>query len=107
MTRESLKWFGVRCVFHHSTANAYEERITLWRASDISDAISRAEAEANDYATILDGVSFTGMIQAYAMDDSPGEGCEVFSLIRDSDLAHDEYVDRFFDTGEERQQVVD
>jgi hypothetical protein len=31
------------------------------------------------------------------------DGAEVFSLMRTSDLPADEYVDRFFDTGDERQ----
>ena len=30
-------------------------------------------------------------------------GAEVFSLARDSELASDEYLDSFFDTGTERQ----
>jgi hypothetical protein len=37
------------------------------------------------------------------MVDEPEHAAEVFSLMRDSDLATDAYLDRFFDTGDERQ----
>ena len=33
----------------------------------------------------------------------PSEAAEVFSLMRDSNLEPDAYVDRFFNTGRERQ----
>jgi len=32
------------------------------------------------------------------------DGDEVFSLIRESELAPDDYISRFFDTGKERQR---
>jgi hypothetical protein len=35
----------------------------------------------------------------------PVDGAEVFSLMRDSQLAPAEYLDAFFDTGSERQQT--
>ena len=45
---------------------------------------------------------------AYAMDDGPlGSGHELFSLMRDSDLSPDEYVDRFHHTGAERTRTTD
>jgi pentatricopeptide repeat protein len=43
------------------------------------------------------------LAQGYAMVDEPEHAAEVFSLMRDSDLATDAYLDRFFDTGDERQ----
>lgn len=36
-----------------------------------------------------------------------GDGVEVFSLIRDSDLGVDDYLNRFHDTGNERIRWVD
>lgn len=35
-----------------------------------------------------------------------GHGVEVFSLMRDSDLASEDYISRFFDTGAEHQRPV-
>jgi len=37
------------------------------------------------------------------MTSSPDHGSEVFSLLRNSDLQPDEYLNAFFDTGSERQ----
>ncbi|TDB82712.1 hypothetical protein E1264_31065 [Actinomadura sp. KC216] len=103
MTDNKAIWFGVRCVFRDSIAGTYEERITLWEARDFDDAISMAESEALEYASILDGVSFAGLTQAYFVGDAPGHGSEVFSLIRESDLNVEDYLGRFFDTGDERR----
>jgi hypothetical protein len=101
-------WFAVRCVFtvpgeHGST---YEERVTVWGAATMTDAVALAEAEAGDYAAAVGG-QYTGLAQCYALTDEPGHGTEVFSLMRDSDLAVEAYLDRFFDTGDERQGQID
>jgi hypothetical protein len=34
------------------------------------------------------------------------EGCEIFSLVRQSDLEPGPYLDTFFDTGREQQQMI-
>ena len=101
-------WFSVRCVlrFPGDPRAAFEERVTLWRAPSMTDAVVLAEAEAGDYAGTVGG-EYTGLTQAYALVDEPGHGAEVFSLMRDSDLAADAYLDRFFDTGDERQGRID
>ena len=39
--------------------------------------------------------------------ESLSAGTEVFSLLRDNDLDSDEYVTAFFDTGRERQRIVE
>lgn len=39
--------------------------------------------------------------------DEPGHGAEVFSLLRDSHLEGDEYIQAFFATGSERQGVAE
>jgi hypothetical protein len=98
-------WFAVRCVLHHRDRNAYEERITLWQAVDFDQAIAKAEQEAHDYATDLETCEYTGLAQAYQLYDPPGDGAEVFSLIRDSHLPPNQYLTAFFDTGAERQQT--
>ncbi|TDD65057.1 hypothetical protein E1298_41770 [Actinomadura rubrisoli] len=99
-------WFGVRCVFRDANNGTYEERITLWRASEVSEAVAMAESEAVDYVKALDGVSYVRLAQAFSIDGEPGHGVEVFSLIRDSDLEASDYISRFFDTGSERQEDI-
>ena len=98
------KWFSVRCVFQSRVDGgfAYEERVTLWQADGIDDAIGLAETEAGAHAEAGD-VEYTGMAQAYWLVTPPASGSEVFSLVRESELDSDEYLDRFFDTGREAQ----
>jgi RimJ/RimL family protein N-acetyltransferase len=98
-----LSWYGVRCVFRDRELGVYEERVTLWRAASFDEAIERGESEAREYCADLDSVEYTDFAEAYRMYDEPGEGAEVFSLMRESELPVGEYVERFFDTGAERR----
>jgi hypothetical protein len=99
-------WFTVRCVFRWTNwaGTPYEERITLWRAVSLDDAIARAEQEARGYAD-ENGVEYVGLVQAYQLAAEQGlvSGAEVFSLVRDSELDPDGYVTAFFATGGEHQ----
>lgn len=106
-------WFAVRCVFRSPDAevegaSAYEERITLWRSETFEDAIDRAESEAATYAAANPGTEYLDLAQAFQLgvEGAVGDGDEVFSLIRDSDLDAEAYLDRFFDDGEEYQDEV-
>ncbi len=106
----SQKSFSARCLFSWNLKrniekeNTYEERITLWKARDIDKAIAKAENEAEQYALETDA-SYLGFAQGYFwFDKSNSTGIEVFSLVRDSDLDADEYLNTFFDTGFERQK---
>lgn len=81
----------------------YEERITLWEASDEDQAIEYAEKEAKDYAEDTDS-EYLGFAQCYhTYEEKIGNGSEIFSLIRESKLKDEEYLNTFFDTGFERQ----
>jgi len=106
-------WYSVRCVFAagwppEAVGETYEERITIWRAGSAEEAIARAEAEALEYAaTIEDSPStYLGCAQCYRLSDELADGAEVFSLMRDSKLGPEDYLDTFFDVGQERQGAV-
>jgi hypothetical protein len=108
-------WYAVRCVISfddNSTGEGppliYEERITLWRAQGFDEAIERAEAEAREYAEVLDA-SYTGLAQAFhlAVEGAVGDGDEIFSLMRRNELAPRDYLNRFFSTGQEHQRHVE
>jgi hypothetical protein len=102
-----MAWYSVRCIFRSLDAATYEERITLWRASNFDDAIAQAEHDAREYASVL-RYDYVGFSQAYWLPDEKLEsGSEVFSLLRDSDLEATAYLDRFFDTGSEYQRSLD
>ena len=88
-------WYAVRCVFESKwpppqpgDPNLYEERVTIWQAASVDDAIALAEAEAEEYAeSIAEAPSpHRGLAQAYILSDTPQHGAEVFSLIRSSQL---------------------
>lgn len=103
-----MAWFAVRSIFvldarGESEDCTYEERVRLFDAADADAAIARSEVEAAEYAAGLDGCTALGFHQSFELFDAPGDGSEVFSLMRDSDLEPDDYLDRFFDTGTERQ----
>jgi hypothetical protein len=101
-------WYGVRCIYRWDRGGCYEERVTLWRAGSIDEAIELAEAEAEAYAQGLEDYprTYVGLAQAYQLSDVPGHGAEVFSLLRDSELDADAYLSSFFDTGREHEQRV-
>jgi hypothetical protein len=107
-----MGWYSVRCVFQLNEISEgdspYEERITLWQASDFDQAIEQAEAEALDYIEDTEW-AYLGLAQCFYLGDEVtqvGTGTEIYSLIRDSDLPPDEYLDAFFDTGTEHQRHV-
>ncbi|NNG38372.1 hypothetical protein HJ588_03660 [Flexivirga sp. ID2601S] len=112
---DPARWFAVRTVIRMSQTGPpttaplgpggsdFEERITLWQAADAATAIARAEADAVGYARIVDG-EYVGFSQSYELADAAGDGAEVFSLIRRSELSTDGYLDRHFDTGREFQE---
>ncbi len=101
-----LSWYGVRCLFKWRDRPEYEERVTLWRATSFEAAIERAEAEASEYGADTE-LEYLGLAQAFDLKaDQIADGSEVFSLIRTSPLAPREYINRFFDTGSERQRNI-
>jgi hypothetical protein len=100
------RWYAVRSLFSDAEGpeTAYEERITLWQAADLDDALDRAAAEAIEYAEFAGVTYLSEFAQSYPVADAPPrDGAEVFSLTRSSTLPPRPYVDRFFSTGQERQ----
>jgi hypothetical protein len=110
------RWYAVRSVFRTTPSPAaplpdidegevaFEERITLWHAGSFDAALEAAEVEALAYAEFSGAEYLADFGQAYQLADvPPRNGTEVFSLIRYSALDSAAYIDRFFDTGRERQ----
>jgi hypothetical protein len=104
---QDSRWYAVRSLFQipGGVETGYEERITLWQAVSSEEALERATAEAVEYADFAGTTYVTDFAQTYAVADAPPrDGAEVFSLVRDSALPPKTYVERFFATGQERQQ---
>jgi Domain of unknown function (DUF4288) len=108
---ETEKWFAVRTLYEHEDLKRgrerlFEERIVLFRAGSSEEAITKAETGAQSYAANLDHLKTLDYVMAFELFDPPGENAEVFSLMRESRLTPDRYIDRFFDTGKERSQDI-
>jgi len=102
----SEPWYGVRLVYRHtnSATSRFEERIVIVQADDADSAIQKTEQlSREEYED--EGTVYTGYAMAFHVfdeaEDTLGEGVEVFSLVRNSDLSVDDYLDRFHDTGNE------
>ena len=102
------QWYTVRCVLQSTSVDGfvYEERLTLWQAESIDQAIAVAEAEAAEHAG-KSGSELLGLAQACWLAGQPISGAEIYSLMRESELGPDDYLDSFFDTGRERQSDSD
>jgi len=101
--------YSVRCLFRWEPRDGqrkkhlYEERITLWQAGSADEAIEAAEREALTYAG--ENSEYLDTCQSYSLfDPIAASGVEIFSLLRESDLEPEAYVDTFFDTGDEHQR---
>jgi len=83
----------------------FEERVTLWQAPLEDDAISQAEREAAEYVATITDATVLDLFQSYWLPEPPAHGREGFSLIRKSSLTPAEYLNAFFDTGDEHQRT--
>ena len=105
-------WYGAKCIFRHNdrqTADGfmYEERIILLKAERADAAIARAEKEAQTYAADLSGCEFIEFVDVFHLfDETIGDGTEIYSLMRLSNLDKDKYLDTFYNTGSERTTVA-
>jgi Domain of unknown function (DUF4288) len=102
-------WFSARTIYEHDKPGdgLFEERIVLIRAADFDEAFRHAEEEAKSYAEAVGG-TYTGYASLYELaEEEIGDGAEVFSLMRDSDLPAEEYIEHFFATGNERQEEAE
>jgi hypothetical protein len=77
--------------------------VLIVRAKSFADAVHQAEQYSKDYEH--ETTRYLGYAMAFHIfdEDGPclGPGVEVFSLMRESDLNDDDYLDRFHDTGNE------
>jgi hypothetical protein len=98
-------WFAVRLVVLHEESH-YEETITIWKSPDAETAMERARRMAEDVSSTVGGRTLP-FAQSFRLAHVPGDGAEVFSLIRESNLSPDEYLKTFFWTGHENEDFID
>ena len=107
-------WYSVKCVFKHDYLSrqhgevVYEERIVVLKASSLDEAIALGEVEANAYAGDKGTVHYTGFISAFHMFERKlANRAEVYSLMRQSNMDTDAFLDHYYDDGSERTQHYD
>lgn len=106
-------WYAVKCLFSHpgranpEDGTLYEERITLWRADSWNEAFQKAKDEARAYAAESDCKFLSATSAFHLFDGSLGEGTEVWSAMRESNLTPDFYVKTFSETDRDRIQRGD
>ncbi|MFJ7209071.1 hypothetical protein ACIQWR_36760 [Streptomyces sp. NPDC098789] len=104
------EWYGARTFYQWATweTRPYEERVVLFRARSLDEAIELAERESAAYAR-EGGFDVLDMVQVYRISDGEetvGEGTEVFSKLHALDLTANEFLDRY-DSGPAHTQVVE
>lgn len=109
---QKKEWYGARTVYNvgktNTKLNLYEERVVVLKAISFSDAILKAEKEAQDYADSDSEVKYLGYVNVFKLfDDKIKNNTEVYSLMRENNLEENEYLDNFFDTGLEKTKHTD
>ncbi|MDQ3686622.1 MAG: DUF4288 domain-containing protein [Acidobacteriota bacterium] len=95
-------WYAAKCIFLHAETSGghkqmYEERIILLRARSFDEAIDRTEKEAEEYCNDLDGSKYVGYVDVFHLTEGKvGDGAEIFSSMRRSDLQPKEYLNQFY-----------
>jgi len=108
---EEKEWYGAKTLYQvqsniiESPNKLYEERVVILKASSLDNAIAEAEKEASQYASVDSGITYIGYVNVFKIgSDKIHDKTEVFSLMRESRLEANKYIDRYFDTGNERTQ---
>lgn len=106
---DDVGWYSAKSVYRHRLVQddepktVFEERVVLFHAATFDEAIAKAETEANDYCSGSESVVYLGFVNVYCLpEETVGEGTEIYSLMRDSNLSNKEYLSRFHDDGHER-----
>ncbi|MDQ0791702.1 DUF4288 domain-containing protein [Streptomyces sp. B1I3] len=108
MKQEPKAWYSARTFYRWLTweNRPYEERVVLFRARSLDEAIELAERESAEYAEESDLEVFD-MVQAYRISDGDEEvvaGTEVFSQLHALDLPAEEFLNRY-DSGPAHTQI--
>jgi hypothetical protein len=89
--KQEASWFAVRSL--HRRGAAYRETISLHLARNENEAFDQCEHSSKDLEPSWVHLSFW---QSFRLFEDPKDGSEVFSLIRDSSLSANDYLNRHF-----------
>jgi hypothetical protein len=106
-------WYSAKTVYKHDRLEngiykaVFEERIVVFLAHDLDDAISKAEIEAAEYCAKGENVRYLNFVNVFKLfAERLTNGSEIYSLMRESELSADDYLDRFYDDGNERTKTA-
>lgn len=108
MGHEPKAWYSARTFYRWLTweGRPFEERVVLFRARSLDEAVELAERESAEYAREGD-LEVLDMVQAYRIsedDEELGVGTEVFSKLHALDLPARAFLDRY-DSGPAHTQI--
>ncbi|MEU7070123.1 DUF4288 domain-containing protein [Streptomyces narbonensis] len=108
MKQEPKAWYSARTFYRWLTSEnqPYEERVVLFQARSLDEAIELAERESAEYAGESD-FEVLDMVQVYRIsdgDEEVGAGTEVFSKLHALELPANEFLDRY-DSGPAHTQI--
>jgi Domain of unknown function (DUF4288) len=89
-TAPITRWFGIRTIFlwgkrKNDGLNVFEERVVVFSADTVEDALAKAEREAEEYAAANRMEAQHGLQVAYYQDGDPLiDGYEVWSELYQS-----------------------
>ncbi|MFE2009898.1 hypothetical protein [Streptomyces sp. NPDC059491] len=100
MGQEARAWYSARTFYKwlNWEGRPYEERVVLFRAHSLDEAIELAERESAEYAREGE-LEVLDLVQAYRITDGDeeeiGAGTEVFSKLHPSELPASSFLDRY------------
>lgn len=106
-----LDCYSAKCIFcserieDGKSTRVFEERVVLLHANDFDDAFCKARDEAQSYAKQTDS-TFLACIGVFLIQDPLVEGIDLFSMLRSSNLAPDEYLKAITATGIPRNSFL-
>ncbi|MEU5217321.1 hypothetical protein AB0G79_14130 [Streptomyces sp. NPDC020807] len=109
MRQEPKAWYSARTFYRWLTweDRPFEERVVLFRARSLDEAIDLAERESAAYAR-EGGLEVLDLVQAYRIadgDEELGAGTEVFSQLHALEVPVNAFLDRY-DSGPAHTQIA-
>ncbi len=101
MTKQG--WFSVRSVFRSDLTEdgkprrCFEERVVLFRAASVEEAMAKGEAEAKRYAEAWPHPKILDRVVVFSiLEEELQEGDEVWSCIRGINVSDEEFLRQIY-----------
>jgi hypothetical protein len=96
-------WYAVRYLLRDEGNKLYQEDTVLVIAQSHDEALKKGEKIAEEFCESMPEYKYTGYAETFQLfEESPEEGVEVYSTIRESSLEPKEYIEHYLRTGTEK-----